>query len=390
MTYMILETHTSYCVAVDEGGRFIKAANMGYEVGQTVGQIEAMKEKDRTGLKARRIITLAGSLAACLLIMISLQIYQMAFAPAFASVYMSINPAVRIDVSKNYDVVSIEPVNEDGAALLEDYEGKRKAVTVVSDELVDRAIAMGFLSEGGMVRIDIDAPDEAWFQKTEAALSQNLKEHLRERMSVTVEVKRYDQASGSRGQREKDDEEETTGERVTPGAYDDSAPPDSQGPAEAQHSGNNGYKDKAGAPAPNGSSLGGADDREDDDDKEDNSGDDGEKDDGKDQDADDEDQDTDGDKKQSSGEKDPDADDDKKQNSDDGEDDEADDNDDSDSDANEIKRQSSSVNDAGSGKKQSGGSEKDPDADDDEKQSGGEKDPDADADDDKKQNSGDD
>ena len=36
MTYLVMETHMAYAVLLDENGRFLKAANLRYQVGDTV------------------------------------------------------------------------------------------------------------------------------------------------------------------------------------------------------------------------------------------------------------------------------------------------------------------------------------------------------------------
>ena len=40
--YLVLEVHNAYAVVLDNSGRFIKAANCGYEVGDTVDSIIPM------------------------------------------------------------------------------------------------------------------------------------------------------------------------------------------------------------------------------------------------------------------------------------------------------------------------------------------------------------
>ena len=44
------------------------------------------------------------------------------------------------------------------------YDGKGKDKVTVVDELLDRAIEMGFLSDGGRVSFSVDSPDETLFQ----------------------------------------------------------------------------------------------------------------------------------------------------------------------------------------------------------------------------------
>ena len=39
MKYLVMETHPGYCILLDEEGRFLKAANRGYSVGDTVQEI---------------------------------------------------------------------------------------------------------------------------------------------------------------------------------------------------------------------------------------------------------------------------------------------------------------------------------------------------------------
>lgn len=189
MTYIVMETYRSYCVVVDEAGRFIKAANLNYEVGQTVERITAMKPSKTFNTK--RAVTAVCSIAACLIMVLSVFLYSSMLSP-FASVYLSINPSVRLDVSRDGRVVGLEPMNTDGEALLQGYDSRRKALAEVSDELVHRAIDMGFLSAGGKVTIDIDSPDEVWFQDTGIALRQNLNDAIDESLTVTIEIKRYD------------------------------------------------------------------------------------------------------------------------------------------------------------------------------------------------------
>ena len=44
MSYLVMECHPGYAVLLDEEGRFLKAANLRYETGQTVYDPVLMKE----------------------------------------------------------------------------------------------------------------------------------------------------------------------------------------------------------------------------------------------------------------------------------------------------------------------------------------------------------
>lgn len=185
--YLIVENHLSYSIALDQEGRFIKVANMGYEVGQTVEEVYPMEIPDpQNGV--RKAAAFGAALVACLILA-----FFSLFQPRtmYASIYVAINPAIRLDVNKEGIVLESIPLNEDGQILLRDYDVKNKDMNTVSKELVDRAIELGFLSTGGTVSIDIDAPDDAWYQKTGVLFRKDFENFLSERISITVEINKF-------------------------------------------------------------------------------------------------------------------------------------------------------------------------------------------------------
>lgn len=190
MKYVVMECHLSYAVVLDENGRFLKAANLHYEVGQTITDIVEMQSPDSQGHSVRKtkhkwVYSLA-AIAACILIMvIPFQMWQM----PYASVYMSINPEVRIDVNRKDTVIGLEGVNADGQILIENYNYKKKNLEIVMDELVDRAIETGFLHQGGQITLTLDAEDGQWAADKGEMLSIHLNEYVRQKLSVTIEVK---------------------------------------------------------------------------------------------------------------------------------------------------------------------------------------------------------
>ena len=188
MKYIVMECHPSYAVLLDEEGRFVKAANLHYEVGQTVCEPVLMREDPP---KQKQIMRWARSgfaaVAACFLLLIGLNYYRSTLT-AYSSIYLTINPEVQMDLNRKGAVIRLEGINEDGAALLEDYEYKGKDRLTVADDLIERAIDMGFLAEGGQVSFSIDAPDEALVQKYGEELQTEVLKHLENRYTITVEV----------------------------------------------------------------------------------------------------------------------------------------------------------------------------------------------------------
>lgn len=187
MRYLVMDCHLSYAVVLDEDGRFLKVANRQYTVGQTVTDVIEM-QVPQAGSKKKRsrwAYSLAAT-AACLLLVVT-SVFQIGQMP-YASVYMSINPEVRIDVNRRDTVVGLEGVNADGKDLIEGYLFKKKDLDLVMDELVDRAIDMGYLHEGGQISLTLDADSNEWVITHSDTLTTHLNEHLSEKLSVTIEV----------------------------------------------------------------------------------------------------------------------------------------------------------------------------------------------------------
>lgn len=99
-----------------------------------------------------------------------------------------------MNLNRQGTVVRLAGTNADGEALLEGYDGRGKDKVTVADELIDRAIEMGFLSDGGRVSFSIDAPDEALFQAYGTELRTEVTEHLDGRILVTLEIVDHDRA----------------------------------------------------------------------------------------------------------------------------------------------------------------------------------------------------
>ena len=188
MNYIVMECHPGYAVLLDEEGRFRKAANLHYEVGQTVCDPVLMREGPSRQQKLIRWASGSfAAVAACFMMLIGLRYYQHNLA-AYSSIYLTINPEVQMDLNRQGDVIRLEGGNEDGRQLLEGYTGKGKDKITVTDELIDRAIEMGFLSEGGQISFSIDTPDEALFREYGEELTDEVLRHLQDRFTITVEI----------------------------------------------------------------------------------------------------------------------------------------------------------------------------------------------------------
>lgn len=186
MNYMVMECHPGYAVVLDENGQFLKVANLHYQPGQTVVDVIEMRQSEQVRKKSHKWLYSLGAAAACLVLMIS------TFLPAnaaYASVYMKINPEVCIDVTQQDQVVHLSGINEDGKTLIEEYDYKKKSLDTVMDELVKRAIALGYLHEGGKITLTLDAEDEAWVVQHNESIPEQLSQKLGVFPPVEIEIK---------------------------------------------------------------------------------------------------------------------------------------------------------------------------------------------------------
>ncbi|MGI6607442.1 MAG: anti-sigma-I factor RsgI family protein [Erysipelotrichaceae bacterium] len=187
--YIVMECHLSYAVVLDEEGHFLKVANRHYKVGQTVNDVIEMQipqpDFEKKEKKTHRWYYFLTA-AACLIVIFTI-VFQTG-QTAYASIYMKINPEVRIDVNQNDIVVGLESVNVDGSYLIEGYDYKKKNLDSVMTDLLEMAIEKGYLYEGCRITLTLDAKNNEWIISHTDSLSTQLNEYLSEKLTVTIEI----------------------------------------------------------------------------------------------------------------------------------------------------------------------------------------------------------
>lgn len=188
MKYLVMESANSYAVLLDEQGRFVTSANLGYEIGDTVTNPVILLDKPLEKVEGRskvtnRVLTAIVAIAAMILLVFGISYYQQTIKP-YTSIYMAINPEVEMVLNKSGKVIDVTGTNEDGRTIVESYDYKGKNKSLITNELVSRAIEMGYLAEGGYVSIAIDTPDEALFEQ----YGIDLRRDLEERTGITIEI----------------------------------------------------------------------------------------------------------------------------------------------------------------------------------------------------------
>ena len=188
MTYLVMECHPGYAVVLDQTGRFLKVANLNYQVGETVSfVIECTAEEEPVtihSLRRRRILLSAASLAASFFLAV-LGTWHICLTP-YGAVRIQINPDLKLTVNRLDYVISADGLNDDGLRLLDGYRFRGQKLEQASDDLADRAMEMGYLKEGGQILLTLESSHENWIAKTEDRLLTELENHLNDTISVTA------------------------------------------------------------------------------------------------------------------------------------------------------------------------------------------------------------
>ena len=198
MNYLVMEVHPAYAVVLDEEGRFLKAANLRYQVGDTVRDIvELRRPKEKRPALWKPLSGVAG-LAACLCI-VFFGYYQPNFVP-YGALRIQINPDVELTLSRTDRVLELEGLNEDGLGAdlvgLHHQPDRLGPVSYthlsgkdredVTGELVERAIDMGYLSGGETVSITVTSADADWQAREEQAAREDLEERYGETIVIQI------------------------------------------------------------------------------------------------------------------------------------------------------------------------------------------------------------
>ena len=194
-TYLVMEVHSAYAVLLDNEGRFIKAANAGYQIGEVVEKVFPLKYPEDRRKQMSRVIRFAAGLAACLCVAVfGVYEYQYFFIP-YGTLQMQINPDIEMTLSRSGRVLDLDGINDDGKLLIDDYEYSGKNQYTVIDELTDRAIELGFLTDGGQVALLADSKNSAWAETLQKDLVDELNEHLKQYdLTISVNIGTIDDA----------------------------------------------------------------------------------------------------------------------------------------------------------------------------------------------------
>ena len=179
-----MEVHPAYAVVLDEEGRFLKAANLRYQVGDTVRDIVELRHPREKRPALWKPLSGVAGLAACLCL-VFFGYYQPNFTP-YGALRIQINPDVELTLSRTDRVLELEGLNEDGQSLIAGYEYSGKDREDVTGELVERAIGLGYLSDGETVSITVTSSDADWQAREEQEAREALEERYGEAIVIRI------------------------------------------------------------------------------------------------------------------------------------------------------------------------------------------------------------
>ena len=110
--------------------------------------------------------------------------YQPNFT-AYGTLRIQINPDVEMTVSRTDRVLDLEGLNADGEDLIEGYSYRGKDRETAANELVERAIDMGYLSDGDTISITVSSSDADWQAREE----EQIRAQLEERYGETIVIR---------------------------------------------------------------------------------------------------------------------------------------------------------------------------------------------------------
>lgn len=204
MKYIVVEQLKTYVVLLSEDGQFYKAADLNYELGQTINNPVLMKNKKSSNLdlkwyEFKNNITMhnfkpiLASLALILIIITGffmVKNYQDYYLTPHSSIVMQINPEIEIILNRKGSVLQLDGKNEEGIIIIDQYELVNKDKTTVINDLIFMAEEMGFINDGDKVTFGINTEKLDLFEQYESDLRENIKETVTEKIKIVIEIKK--------------------------------------------------------------------------------------------------------------------------------------------------------------------------------------------------------
>lgn len=161
--YIVMEIHEGYAILMDDESVFVHAADLHYEVGQTVTDPVLMNINSGSAVRSGFIITRIAAAAACLAVIAGTGYgYYAKNLKTYSTVQISSEADIKMGLNKKGEVLYLRSDNECGEEILKDYDGKGKDKLTVANELLEIEISKGIITSGDTVDVVIstDSSDD--------------------------------------------------------------------------------------------------------------------------------------------------------------------------------------------------------------------------------------
>ena len=122
----------------------------------------------------------------------------------YGTVRLQINPDVQLSVNREDDVVKLEGLNQDGEALIEGYDFRGEECDDVVEDLVKRALRMGYLETGGTVSLSASGGSSHWRDEMEKDLRETILDEFKGSVQVSAGDAGTDQTADAQTSRKGD------------------------------------------------------------------------------------------------------------------------------------------------------------------------------------------
>ncbi|MBO7396065.1 MAG: hypothetical protein J6U16_08125 [Ruminococcus sp.] len=194
MKYLVMECHEGYAVLMDEESRFVNAANLHYEVGQTVTEPILLETENKQKTGGRRIIMHAVKMAAAAACLTVVTVAGFSFfgkeKPAPRSVvFVSAAAEIEMELDDKGSVVRLKSDSEQGNEIIEKYieaHGKTNDRMDTANDILAIQVEDGYISGGDTV--DVYVPDDnKGFEEYKTELEDRVSE-----LDINVNIKKLE------------------------------------------------------------------------------------------------------------------------------------------------------------------------------------------------------
>ena len=190
-TYLVCECHPGFAVLLDEEGRFVKACNLHYSIGDTVENVILMHDAETHSSVITPARAIGGIAVMAAGIFFAFNWYFNSVS-VYSHIYLSINPDVDMQLNRKGEVVELVAGNADGEQLIAGYEAKGKDKVEVAKDLIDRSIDEAYLIDSGSISFTIDTPDEALFAQYGTELRSEMEAYVADLGNYEIAIFNYE------------------------------------------------------------------------------------------------------------------------------------------------------------------------------------------------------